>query len=128
MATLGKLLHVEDDPDIREIVKLALSVSGELVVEQCESGPMALAMAPQFRPDLYLLDSLMPEMSGEKTWLELQKLRGLENVPAIFMTAKARAVEAKGFLELGALCVITKPFDPMSLQDEIQSAWNNFHR
>ncbi|NQU55932.1 MAG: response regulator [Rhodospirillales bacterium] len=121
--TLNKILHVEDEVDIQEIAKMALEAVGGLTVRTCGDGAEALSAAPEFEPDLFLLDVMMPGMDGPETFQELQKLPGFENTPAIFMTAKVMEAEVARFKELGALGVIAKPFDPMTLSDEIRSLW-----
>lgn len=121
---LPKVLHVEDDPDIREIALIALETVGGLNVEQCSSGQEALERAPDLAPDLFLLDVMMPGMNGEETFLALRALPQFAATPAIFMTAKAQPVEVARLRELGADDVITKPFDPMTLAEQIIDIWN----
>lgn len=115
-----RLLHVEDDADIREIALMSLELSGEFEVLQCVSGEDALAQASGFAPDVILLDMMMPGMTGRQT---LEKMRAdpkLAAVPAIFMTARAQHAEIAELLESGAADVISKPFDPLSLPDQIK--------
>jgi len=123
-AQLQKILHVEDEPDIQEVTRLALEAVGGFTVKTCSSGEEALAAAAEFVPDLFLLDVMMPGMDGPSTFLALRKLPGLEKTPAIFMTAKVMESEVERFKELGALGVIAKPFDPMSLSDRIRAIWS----
>ncbi|MFC2968154.1 response regulator [Acidimangrovimonas pyrenivorans] len=123
MAELPKVMHVEDDMDIREIALIALETVGGLDVVQCESGAQALEMAPVEKPDLFLLDVMMPGMSGDETLLALRQMPEFADTPAIFMTAKAQQSEVDRLLEMGALDVITKPFDPMTLAEEILAIW-----
>lgn len=117
-----KLLHVEDDADIREIAKMALEMSGEFEVVQCMSGEEALATAPVFMPDVMLLDMMMPGMTGRQTLEKLREVDGLKDTPAIFMTARAQHAEIEELLAIGAVDVISKPFDPMSLADSIKAS------
>ena len=117
-----KLLHVEDDGDIREIAKMALEMSGEFEVVQCHSGENALTTVEHFTPDVVLLDMMMPGMTGRQTLEKLRQIRGLENTPAIFMTARAQHSEIEELLAIGAVDVISKPFDPMSLADSIKAS------
>lgn len=124
MPELPKILHVEDDPDIREIAQMALEVVGGLEVVQCASGAEALEAAPSSAPDLILLDVMMPGMSGDETLLALRKMPQFADTPAIFMTAKAQQSEVERLKDLGAKAVITKPFDPMTLADQILAVWN----
>jgi len=123
MEELKKILHVDDDEDIRAIAKMTLELVGHFEVVQCESGPEAINIAQSAKPQLFLLDVMMPEMDGEETWRQLTALPGLEKVPTIFMTAKAEKQFSKTLIRQGALAVITKPFDPTELCDRIQTAW-----
>jgi two-component system, OmpR family, response regulator len=123
-AALDKILHVEDEVDIQEIAKMALEAVGGLNVRTCSDGEEALSAAPEFEPDLFLLDVMMPGMDGPETFQALQKLPGFENTPAIFMTAKVMEAEVARFKEIGALGVIAKPFDPMTLSDQIRALWD----
>ena len=84
-----KLLHVEDDEDIREVANMALELSGEFEVLQCASGEEAIERAVGFGPDVLLLDVMMPGMSGPSTLKELRTMEGMADTPAIFMTARA---------------------------------------
>ncbi|MBL4690220.1 MAG: response regulator [Rhodospirillales bacterium] len=125
MAELKKILHVEDEPDIREIALLALETVGGFSVESCGSGDEALEKAPGFMPDLFLMDIMMPGMDGPATLVELRKMPEFADTPVIFMTAKAQAQEVVRYKELGAIDVITKPFDPITLSDQIRKIWDN---
>ena len=123
MAELKKILHVDDDEDIRVITKMALEVVGDLEVVQCASGSEALSEAQSVAPDLFLLDVMMPEMSGEETYSKLKALEGMGDVPVIFMTAKAYSEDTQSLRDAGAIGVIVKPFDPMTLCQDIRSAF-----
>jgi two-component system OmpR family response regulator len=102
---------------------------GGFEVHLCKGSRTALDEARRVRPDLLLLDVMMPEMDGPTT---LKNLRGdgdasLASLPVIFMTAKAQASELKLLLDLGAAGVISKPFDPMALPDQIKTLWKKHH-
>lgn len=116
-----KLLHVEDDADIREIAEMSLSLSGEFDIVQCESGEAALARVADYTPDVILLDMMMPGLTGRQTLEEMRKMAHLAKVPAIFMTARAQQNELDELRQIGAAEVISKPFDPMSLGDKIKA-------
>lgn len=117
-----KLLHVEDDADIREIAQMALDLSGDFHVVQCCSGEEALAKVETFTPDVMLLDMMMPGMTGRQTLEEMRENPAFAQVPAIFMTARAQHNEIEELLLIGAAEVISKPFDPMLLPDQIKQA------
>ena len=117
-----KLLHVEDDADIREITKLALEFSGDFDVVQCVCGPDALALLETFTPDVLLLDMMMPGMTGTETLARIRAQPDLARIPAIFMTARAQSPQIEELRTVGAADVISKPFDPMALGDRIKAA------
>jgi len=125
MATpLNKILHVEDEPDIQEVAKMALEAVGGFTVKTCSSGDEALAVAQEFGPDLLLLDVMMPGMDGPTTFQKLRELPGLEHVHGVFMTAKVMETEVQRFMDLGAIGVLPKPFDPMTLSDQLKEIWD----
>ncbi|RYH00936.1 response regulator [Salipiger sp. IMCC34102] len=116
-----RLLHAEDDPDIREIALLSLEMSGAFTIRQCEDGQSALDCAEAFAPDVLLLDVMMPGMTGLQLLERLRDIPALAETPAIFMTARAQESERKALLDSGAVAVIAKPFDPIALSDEIRA-------
>lgn len=120
---LKKILYAEDEPDIREIVKIALEIVGGLEVKYCANGKELIEAAQHFTPDLVLLDVMMPEMDGPTTLKELRKIPNYKNVPVIFMTAKIQPSEIDNYKSMGAIDVITKPFDPMKLIDTLKNIW-----
>ncbi len=120
---LRSVVYVDDEPDIREVVQLSLELTEGLQVQTCESGEQALQMVPQLRPDLVLLDVMMPVMDGPATLQRLRGIDGLVDLPVIFMTAIAMPQEVARFLELGAVAVIAKPFDPMQLGNQVLAIW-----
>lgn len=122
-AALKTILHVDDDPDIRVIIKMALEIVGSFDVLQFSSGAETLAVAEQLRPELMLLDVMMPDMSGQELWRELTKYDWLKDVPVIFLTAKAEDHFSDELLSQGAMSVITKPVDPMVLSEQIEKLW-----
>ncbi|MFN3373276.1 MAG: response regulator [Chloroflexus sp.] len=123
MASLQKILFVEDDPDIQMVAQLALEAVGGYTVQMCSSGAEALAVAEQFAPDLILLDVMMPGMDGPTTLAELRKKPALAQTPVIFMTARVQRHEVEQYLALGAADVISKPFDPMTLSAQVAAIW-----
>ena len=120
---LSRVLVVEDDPDIQVVASLALSDVGGLVVEVCGSAREALETARSFRPDLILLDVMMPEMDGIAAFEALREDEGLAGTPVVFMTARAQSHEVARYRELGSLGVITKPFDPETLAETLRGLW-----
>lgn len=123
MKELQRITYVEDEPHIREIVQLALEELGGFTLHVCESGPEALDTAPIFHPDLVLLDVMMPGMNGIQTFRSLKELPQLANTPIIFVTAKAQKHEIQQYKSLGAVDVIAKPFNPITLPADLQVIW-----
>ena len=121
--TLEHVLLVEDDLDIQEVARMALDLLGGFRVTTCSSGREALERAPAAVPDLILLDYMMPGMDGAATLAALRAIPSLEQVPVIFVTARARREEIGAFRRLGAAGVITKPFDPVELPGQIRALW-----
>jgi two-component system OmpR family response regulator len=121
---LETVLLVEDNADIRTITKAALEMVGGMKVRACESGAEALAAVTEFQPQLVLLDVMMPDMDGPGVLERLRRNPETTAIPVVFLTAKAGAGEADRLRALGALEVLTKPFDPMTLHEKVRAAWN----
>ena len=124
---LIRILYVEDEPDIQIVARLALETLGGFTVAVCGSGPEALSRAPDFLPQLILLDVMMPIMDGPGTLKLLRALPAFAATPVIFMTAKVQPSEVAHYLALGAVAVIPKPFDPMTLSGQVQAIWAQCH-
>jgi two-component system OmpR family response regulator len=120
---LERILYVEDDADIREVASMALEVVGGFEVLACESGQEALQRVEVFKPQIIVLDVMMPEMDGPATLKCLQADPLTAAIPVIFMTAKVQPGEIAEFLSLGARDVVAKPFDPMTLSDSLRRIW-----
>ena len=116
-----RVLHVDDEPDIREVVAISLSLDPDFKVRGCSSGGDALAAAVAWSPDLILLDVMMPNMDGPTTLTHLRQSPRTANIPVVFMTARAQPRELEHFVSLGAEGVIAKPFDPMTLAAAVRN-------
>jgi CheY-like chemotaxis protein len=125
VSELRRVMCVEDDADIRMILEFSLGTVGGYEVLCCAGGPAALAQAPAFRPDIVLLDVMMPDMTGPETLAALRELPQIQGVPMVFLTAKALPEEVETLLQYGATGVIVKPFDPVSLPDDIRVFWEH---
>jgi CheY-like chemotaxis protein len=115
-----RILHIDDEPDIRELVDISLGLDSEFAVKSCASGADALTVAADWSPDLILMDVMMPVMDGPQTLGRLREIAGTADIPVVFMTARAQARELAHFLSLGAAGVIPKPFDPMTLAGAVK--------
>jgi two-component system OmpR family response regulator len=123
MNDLSQVMHIEDEADIREITKIALEDVGGLKVGSCASGEEAIETVLEWRPDMFLIDVMMPGLDGPSTLLALREIEEVKAVPAVFMTANAQVHEIENYKSIGAVDVITKPFDPMSLADDLRRIW-----
>ncbi len=120
---LQRILMVEDDLDIQVVARLSLEAVGGFAVEVCAGGAQALQAVEAFAPDLILLDVMMPDMDGPTVLQHLRARESTRDVPIVFMTAKAQSQEIVAYLEMGALAVISKPFDPMQLPATLGEIW-----
>lgn len=120
---LEKVMLVEDDNDIRTVAGMALEMVGGLKIQACESGAEALEKVAAFAPQLVLLDVMMPGMNGPEVLQALRQRADTAAIPVIFLTAKVQEEEVAKLRALGALDVIAKPFDPMTLADTVKALW-----
>ncbi len=124
--TLQKILLIEDEPDIQEITKSALELVGGFTIETANNGFEGITKAQKFLPDLILLDMMMPGMNGVTTYEEMQKIESIKGIPVVIMTAKVQPNEILMYITLGAIDVISKPFDPMQLSNQVNQIWNKY--
>lgn len=117
---LERILYAEDNEDIQQIAIIALETLGGFTLKVCNDGIEALAEIERFAPQLVLLDVMMPNMDGPKALACIREIAAFKNTPAIFMTAKVQSEEVNRYLDMGAVAVINKPFDPMILADQIR--------
>lgn len=121
---LKTVLYVDDEPDIRKIVQIALGLSNDLTIHTGESGAQALELARKLRPDVLLLDVMMPGLDGPGTLCKMRADPEIAHIPVIFVTAKAMPSEVAKFREMGVVGVIAKPFDPMELIKQLRGLWD----
>lgn len=109
-----RIAHVDDDPDLRSLVRHVLESTAGCEVASCASGREALSVIPAFHPDLILMDALMPDMDGLQTIRALRRRMSLEDVSVVFATGLD---DEDSLAPLRAECdaVITKPFDALAL-------------
>ncbi|MDO9622422.1 MAG: response regulator [Pseudomonas sp.] len=127
MPELKRILHVEDDPSIQAVARVALEVVGGFQVLSCSGGQDALDQVLGFAPDFILLDVMMPGMDGQQTLERLSQLLDIGQIPVAFMTAKVQPSEIEHYRSLGARDVIIKPFDPMQLAAQVRQIWSSVH-
>ena len=113
-----RILYVDDEPDIREVACLSLGLDPEFEVRDCAGGAEALEAMRDWRPDLILLDVMMPGMDGPTTFVRLRDIDEAGTVPIVFITARTQERDVARLRGLGAAGVIEKPFDPMTLASQ----------
>ncbi|PSH63637.1 response regulator [Phyllobacterium sophorae] len=115
-----RVIYVDDESDIREVASMALELDAALEVRTCAGGQEALEVARSWKPNLILLDVMMPGMDGPMTLEELRRDAITQKIPVVFITARTQARDVERFLQLGAAGVIAKPFDPMALAKDVR--------
>ncbi|WP_298435214.1 response regulator [uncultured Jannaschia sp.] len=121
--TALRVAYVEDENDIRELTEIALTSFADFTVQTYASGAEALAALEAFAPDLILLDVMMPAMDGKTLFGHITRTEALAEVPVVFMTAKALPAECEELRALGAVGIISKPYDPVTLADQVTELW-----
>lgn len=121
--TLNRILLVDDEPDMQMVARLALETVGGFSVRVCGSAEEVLDGPLDPAPDLILMDVVMPGMDGPAAFRALRERKETSSIPVIFMTAKVRPPEVDRYREMGALGVIPKPYDPMTLADTVRKIW-----
>jgi len=121
-----RILIIDDEDDIREVAAMSLeSVAGWEVI-LASSGQQGLARASEYLPDAILLDVMMPGMDGPTTFRELRRNPRTARIPVLLLTAKVQANDQRRFADLGVEAILFKPFDPLTLSQEISTVlgWN----
>lgn len=116
------LLLIDDDDDIREIAQLSLELGAGWTIHSEPSGEEGIATAARVRPDAILLDVMMPVLDGPGTLARLREDERTKDIPVLFLTAKARPAERDRLAGLAVAGVLAKPFDPMTLADQVRAA------
>ncbi|MDP3277815.1 MAG: response regulator [Deltaproteobacteria bacterium] len=119
---ISRVLLVDDEPDIRKVGALCLRAIGKFEVLVASSAAEGLALAERELPDAILLDVMMPGMDGPTMLLKLQSNALTARIPVVFLTAKVYPPDRDFYLNLGAVGVIPKPFDPMLLAQNLRLA------
>ncbi len=116
------MLIIDDDPSIREVATLALSAVGGHDTYAAGDGAEGVELACRVRPDAILLDVMLPSMDGPAVLAHLREIDVLRDIPVAFLTAKVGTRDISRLDGLGAAAVITKPFDPLGLADQLAGA------
>ena len=121
---LRRICCVEDDDDIRRIVRLSLEKIGNLTVDLVADPALAIDAMIAFRPDLVMLDWMMPGMDGPALLRRMREVPETRALPVVFVTAKASQRELAELRALGAAGTISKPFAPKDLPEQLRAIWN----
>jgi len=120
---LTRICYVEDDLDIQRIVRLSLERIGKFTVEVVGDPLKAIDAMAAFRPELVLLDWMMPGMDGPTLFRKMKEIEHTKALPVVFITAKASSAELNELVALGAAGTISKPFSPKDLPDQLRKIW-----
>lgn len=115
---MRRVLIIDDEAVIREVAALSLELAG-WQVESAESGPQGVSHAREVPPDVVLLDVMMPDWDGPTTLKALREDAATRRLPVVFLSGKSSPAEQQHLLALGATGVIAKPFDPMTLGEQL---------
>jgi DNA-binding response OmpR family regulator len=125
--SLQRILLADDEPDILEISRIALETVGGFEVSVCSSGTKLLERLSEFKPDLVIVDVLMPDMTGPEVFEEIRRRPEFDAVPVIYLTGVIQVEELEDLRKTGVADVILKPFDPMTLADRVNGVWKGTH-
>jgi len=116
-----RVLVIDDEDDIREVAALSLETVAGWEVFVANSGTQGLARAIELQPEAILLDVMMPGMDGPTTFRELRKNPATSAIPVLLLTAKVQGSDQRRFADLGVQAILFKPFDPLTLADQISA-------
>jgi two-component system, OmpR family, response regulator len=120
---LNRICYVEDDEDIQRIVRMSLERVGKMTVAVVSDPTQAIATIAEFRPDLVMLDWMMPVMDGPTLFKQMKQRPETSGLPVVFITAKASQRDLDELKALGAAGAISKPFSPKDLPEQLRAIW-----
>ena len=120
---LNHIICIDDESDILQVATMTLEMVGNFKVSSFSNGEEALEGMRAVNPDLVLMDVMMPGRTGPELFADMGLDDDLKAIPVIFMTARVQPAEKQQYLDAGAIGVVSKPFDPMTLSDEIREIW-----
>ena len=120
---LNRICYVEDDEDIQRIVRMSLERVGKMTVAVVSDPTQALDVFAEFRPDLVMLDWMMPVMDGPTLFRQMKLRPETSSLPVVFITARASPRDLDELKSLGAAGTISKPFSPKDLPDQLRAIW-----
>ncbi|MGI9590973.1 MAG: response regulator [Myxococcota bacterium] len=117
---IRKVLIVDDDEDVRYVTELAASRIGKWETVLASGGREGVEKARSDRPDVILLDVMMPDVDGPATLVLLREDPATADIPVIFLTARSQQGEVESYKALGACGVIVKPFEVAGFADQVR--------
>ena len=120
---LNRICYVEDDEDIQRIVRMSLERVGKMTVEVVGDPTAAVEAMLKFKPDLVMLDWMMPVLDGPALFRQMKQKPETSALPVVFITAKAAQRDLDELSALGAVGTISKPFSPKDLPDQLRAIW-----
>ena len=120
---LNRICYVEDDEDIQKIVRMSLERVGKMTVEVVSDPMVAIERITAFKPELVMLDWMMPGMDGPTLFRKMREIPETSKLPVVFITAKASTRELDELRALGAVGTISKPFSPKDLPEQLRAIW-----
>jgi CheY-like chemotaxis protein len=120
---LTRICYVEDDEDIQRIVRMSLEKVGKMTVEIVGDPMVAIERMTAFKPELVMLDWMMPGMDGPTLYRKMKEVPEVRDLPVVFITAKASPKELEELRGLGAAGTISKPFSPKDLPEQLRAIW-----
>ncbi|MGA8049486.1 MAG: response regulator [Burkholderiales bacterium] len=121
---LNRICYVEDDEDIQRIVRMSLERVGKMTVRVVGDPADAIDAIKEFKPDLVMLDWMMPGMDGPTLFRKMREMPEVRHLPVVFITAKASSAEMDELRAMGAAGAISKPFSPKDLPDQLRGIWS----
>jgi CheY-like chemotaxis protein len=119
---MRRILIIDDEDDIREVAALSLEATAGWQVFTANSGAHGIEAAIAQQPDAILMDVMMPGVDGPTTFREMQKISSIAHIPVLLLTAKVQGVDKRRFADLGVAAILFKPFDPLTLAEQINEA------
>ncbi|MDE1175503.1 MAG: response regulator [Edaphobacter sp.] len=116
---MRRVLIIDDEDDIREVAALSLEATAGWEVLTAGSGAQGIEVAVARQPDAILMDVMMPGVDGPTTFLQMRANPAIEHIPVLLLTAKVQGIDKRRFAGLGVAGVLFKPFDPLTLADQI---------
>ncbi len=116
---MRRILIIDDEDDIREVAALSLEATAGWHILTARSGAEGISMAAAHRLDAILMDVMMPGVDGPTTFRTMQGMPEIASIPVLFLTAKVQGVDQRRFAGLGVAAVLFKPFDPLTLAQQI---------